>query len=60
MSKVAIVTDGSSDLSDETIKKYNISVVPLRIIFGDEIYKLWGRDKCEISTEDFHKKLENI
>jgi len=60
MSKVAIVTDGSSDLSDEIIKKYDISVVPLRIIFGSEIYKLWGRDKCEISTEDFHVKLEKI
>ncbi|MHA1155877.1 MAG: DegV family protein, partial [Candidatus Heimdallarchaeota archaeon] len=25
-----------------------------------EIYKLWGRDNCEISTEDFHTKLEKI
>lgn len=57
MAKVAIVTDGVNDLSEEMIKEYDISVVPYRVIFGEEIYRVWSRDRYTLSTEDFVQKL---
>lgn len=37
-SKIAIVTDSTCDLPQETIEKYQIQVVPLSIHFGDSYY----------------------
>ena len=38
MDKIKLVTDGSCDLSEEVIKKFNINVVPLGVSFGEEHY----------------------
>ncbi|NHJ86667.1 MAG: DegV family protein [Asgard group archaeon] len=56
MQKVAIITDGSCDLPEELIKKYNINVVPFKVNFGLESYKLYG-DSGEISKEEFYRRL---
>ncbi|NLT95214.1 MAG: DegV family protein [Clostridia bacterium] len=53
MSKIRIVTDSTADLPIELIKKYNITVVPLRVNFGSESYL----EGVELTTEDFYKKL---
>lgn len=37
--KIKITTDSTSDLSPALLEKYNISVIPLTIIKGDEGYK---------------------
>ncbi|MDR0469251.1 MAG: DegV family protein [Peptococcaceae bacterium] len=50
---VMIVTDSTSDISQEEAGKENISVVPLKTIFGDEEY-LEGID---ISPEEFYTKM---
>ena len=39
MSKVAILTDSTCDLSEKLIRENNISVIPLYVSFDEEIYK---------------------
>ena len=58
MNKVAIVTDGVCDLSQEMIDEYDISVAPFRIFFGDEVYRTWYNDKATISLGEFCAKLK--
>jgi DegV family protein with EDD domain len=53
MSKVAIVTDSTAYLSDDIISAYNITVVPLVVIWGEEVL----RDNIDISANDFYKRL---
>jgi len=51
--KVAIVTDSTAYLPEEILKQYNISITPLSVIWGDEIY----RDGVDILPVDFYKRL---
>lgn len=59
MVKPAIITDGASDLSRDIIEKYNITTIPYRIFFGDEVYKCWHHGNSSISIDEIEKKLEN-
>ena len=52
---VKIVTDTLSDLPANLIKEYGISVVPLNLHFGTEVY----RDNVDITTDVFYQKLMN-
>ena len=54
MRKIAIVTDSASDLPDNIIDKYNISILPLRIIYKDREY----RDRLEIKPEEVYEVIE--
>jgi fatty acid-binding protein DegV len=36
MSKIAVVTDSTAYLSEETVSAYGITVVPLVVIWGEE------------------------
>jgi DegV family protein with EDD domain len=51
--KIAIVTDSTADLTPEMVEELGVTVVPLRVIFGDEAY----REGVEISTEEFYERL---
>lgn len=51
--KVAIVTDSTAYLPEESLKQYNITVIPLSVIWGDEIY----RDGVDILPSEFYKRL---
>jgi len=56
MLKIAIVTDSTSDIPEELVKKYNITVVPLSVIFSsDETYVDDGKD---ITIKQFYEKLK--
>ncbi|NPE08389.1 MAG: DegV family protein [Asgard group archaeon] len=57
MQEVAIVTDGVSNLTDDVIEKYNITILPYRITFEDEVFRCWGVDKNEISRDEFFERL---
>lgn len=59
MRKVTILTDGGSDLKKELIDKYDITIIPYRIIFGDDIYYTYGNDNTTISRDEFYEKLKN-
>jgi DegV family protein with EDD domain len=53
--KVAIVTDSTAYLPAECLKGYNISVTPLSVIWGDQVY----RDGVDILPSEFYKRLTN-
>jgi DegV family protein with EDD domain len=53
--KVAIVTDSTAYLPKECLKQYNISVIPLSVIWGDQIYL----DGVDILPSEFYKRLVN-
>ncbi|MBN2503144.1 MAG: DegV family EDD domain-containing protein, partial [Anaerolineales bacterium] len=53
MSKVAIVIDSCTYLPDEYIEKYNIRVIPLLVIWGDEELK----DGVDITPNEFYERL---
>ena len=54
MSKVALVTDSTTYMPPELVKKYNISVAPQVVIWGDETYK----DGVDIGSQEFFTRLK--
>jgi len=50
---VKIVTDSGSDITQEAAKKLSITVVPVYLRFGDEVY----RDGVDIDSDEFYRKL---
>jgi DegV family protein with EDD domain len=52
---VKIVTDSSCDLPDQLVQELGITVVPLYVRFGEEIY----RERVDISDEEFYQRLEH-
>ncbi len=51
---IKIVTDSLSDLPKDLIKKFDIEVLPLIVIFEDLEY----RDGIDLSSKEFYKKLK--
>lgn len=51
--KVAIVTDSTAYLPEECLKQYNISVTPLSVIWGDQVFL----DGVDIMPDEFYKRL---
>ena len=51
---VKIVTDSVADISSEMADELGITVVPLNVVFGNEIY----RDGVDLTTDDFYRKLD--
>jgi DegV family protein with EDD domain len=52
---VRMVTDSVADIPAEIVKEMDITIVPIHVCFGNEVY----RDGIDISTEEFYKRLEN-
>ena len=52
---VKIVTDSSCDLPAEIVQELGITVVPLYVRFGEEVY----REQVDISLDEFYQKLEH-
>jgi len=53
MSKVAIVTDSTAYIPKELVDKYQITVAPQVLIWGDEIFE----DGIDISPTEFYTRL---
>lgn len=53
MEKIALITDSASDINPELIKKYNIHVLPFKIIFSDKEY----RDGVDITPSMLYERL---
>jgi len=53
MSKIAIVTDSTANLPAELVAKYDITVAPLQLIWGDKVFL----DGIDIQPEQFYEKL---
>jgi DegV family protein with EDD domain len=54
MSNIAVVTDSTTYMPSELIKKYNISVAPQVLIWGDHTYK----DGVDIQSSEFFTRLK--
>lgn len=54
MSKIAIVTDSSSNIPSELLKEHSIFIIPLHIIWGEEIL----RSGVDIQPQDFYARLK--
>jgi len=52
---VKIVTDSVSDLPPEIAEELGITVIPLNVRFGEEVY----RDGVDLTTEQFYEKLKH-
>lgn len=50
---VKVVTDSTSDISPEVAQALGITVVPVYVRFGDEVYQ----DGVDISSDEFYHKL---
>lgn len=50
---VKIITDSTSDLPAYLVKELNIRVVPLKVLFGEEVY----RDGIDLTNEEFFAKM---
>ena len=50
---VRVVTDSTADLPPELARELGITVVPLRVIFGEQAY----RDGIDLSSEEFFYRL---
>lgn len=53
MSKVAIVTDSTAYLPEDLVSAYNITVVPLIVIWGEETL----RDNVDVAPQEFYQRL---
>ncbi len=53
MSAVALVTDSTAYLPPELLERYSITVVPLYVRFGEEVF----RDGVDITPEQFYARL---
>jgi DegV family protein with EDD domain len=51
--KVGVVTDSTSDISHELAAQHGITIVPLNLHFGDEVFK----DQVNITTDQFMEKM---
>lgn len=51
--KIAFVTDSTAYLTKDQIESYQIHVVPLSVIFGDEVF----REGVDLTNEEFYVKL---
>jgi fatty acid kinase fatty acid binding subunit len=49
----AVVTDSTADLPDEWRERYDIEVVPLKVLFGSETF----RDRIDITDDEFFRRL---
>ena len=53
--KVAIVTDSTAYIPEEFVQKYNITILPLEVIWGEETLK----DGVDISPNEFYTRLQS-
>jgi fatty acid kinase fatty acid binding subunit len=49
----AVVTDSTADLPDEWRERYQIDVVPLKVLFGNESF----RDRVDLTDDQFFQRL---
>jgi DegV family protein with EDD domain len=54
MSKVAVVTDSTAYLPKDIVEKYNLTIIPQVLIWGEETYK----DGVDIYPTEFYQRLQ--
>jgi DegV family protein with EDD domain len=54
LNKIALITDTTSDLRSDTVDKYNINVLPFRIIYSDREYL----DNIDITPQEVYSNMK--
>ncbi len=54
LKKIGIIADSTCDLPIEFIKKYDIGIIPVNVIFNDEEVR---QQYINLTTEEFYKRL---
>lgn len=54
MEKIALITDSACDMDEDTIKRYNIHILPFRIIYEKKEYI----DKIDITPEEIYTNMK--
>ncbi|HIW34972.1 MAG TPA: DegV family protein [Candidatus Paenibacillus intestinavium] len=55
MGNIRIVTDSTADIPADVREKYGITMVSLKVLFGEETY----RDAVDMTTDDFYARLKS-
>ncbi|MDU4892735.1 MAG: DegV family protein [Clostridium sp.] len=55
MEKIALITDSASDITKELVLKYNIKVLPFKIIYRDKEFS----DGIDITSKEVYETLES-
>jgi len=55
MPRIAVVTDSTCDRGPDALGAINVTMVPLKVHFGDETYRDW----VELTPEEFFPKLRS-
>ena len=55
MPGIALVTDSTSDIPLDMAIKFNINVIPLKVVFGNKEY----RDGIDLKPDEFYQKLDS-
>ncbi len=53
--RVSVVTDSTSDLQPAEARRLGVTVLPVTILFGTQVFK----DGVDLQAEDFHRKLRS-
>lgn len=56
MSEIALVTDSTANMPDELVKRYDVTVVPLYVLFGGKAQK----DYVELPPAEFYRRLAEV
>jgi len=56
MRKVAIISDGTSDIPIDLVEKYNIHIIPIFVVFETKKFAIYS-DYGDLSKEEFYKRL---
>src|SRR4030042_6739721 len=56
MSKIAIITDSTSDIPEDIAKELDLKIIPLTVNFGEESFLDNGKD---INKKDFYNKVRS-
>lgn len=56
MPKVAIVTDSTAYIPPELLKSYDVKIVPLQLIWGEQTF----RDNVDITPAEFYERLPRV
>ena len=51
--RIALVTDSTCDIPSDWVRQYDIGIVPLTIVFGDQQYL----DGVELTSQQFYERL---
>ncbi len=54
MGRIAFITDSTAGLPADQVKKYDVTVVPLQVVFGTQVF----RDGIDLTQDEFFDRLK--